>query len=281
MSSALDVKRHGPVTILTLNRPARYNALDDNLLALIRDALRDAEVDPGVRALVLTGTGRAFCSGADLSADGSHAVGEEDVLALPEPERTAALRHIGEGTRDGLLQRFHPLVRQIREGKPVVAAVNGTAAGGGVGLALACDIVLAARSANFTQVFAPRLGLVPDCGVTWQLPRTVGSGAAMALALLGEPLPADEAARLGLIWRAVDDSQLLTEALRTASRLAANPAHVNGMVKRLLRDSPQHSFAQQLDAEAFAQGECGAQPSFVEGVRAFQQKREPVFYPEA
>lgn len=171
-----------------------------------------------VRALVLTGAGHAFCSGADLAAEGGSSIGQDydGVLGLPPQRRAAELRRIGNNTRDGLLQHFHPLIRQIADHpKAVVCAANGTA-DGGVGLALACDIVLAARSGRFIQVFAPRLGLVPDCGISWQLPRTVGHARSLALTLLGEPVSADEAERLGLIWRAVDDDALAGEAERAA-----------------------------------------------------------------
>ncbi|RQH05024.1 enoyl-CoA hydratase-related protein [Paraburkholderia dinghuensis] len=270
------------IATLTLNRPQRFNALDVALIDALRRTLDELAVREDVRALVLTGAGRAFCSGADLAAGGASGTGRDydGILDLPPEGRSAELRHIGDDTRDGLLQHFHPLIRQIADHpKAVVCAVNGTAAGGGVGLALACDIVLASRSARFIQVFAPRLGLVPDCGISWQLPRTVGRARSLALALLGEPVSADEAERLGLIWRAVDDDALAAEAQRVAARLAANPTHVNAEVKALLRRSPEHDLATQLDLEAQLQGECGAKPSFVEGVLAFQQKREPVFHP--
>lgn len=270
------------IATLTLNRPQRFNALDVALIDALRRALDELAVREDVRALVLTGTGRAFCSGADLAAGGEGGTGRDydGILDLPPERRSAELRHIGDDTRDGLLQHFHPLILQIADHpKAVVCAVNGTAAGGGVGLALACDIVLASRSARFIQVFAPRLGLVPDCGISWQLPRTVGRARSLALALLGEPVSADEAERLGLIWRAVDDDALAAEAQRMAARLAANPTHVNTEVKELLRRSLEHDLATQLDLEAQLQGECGAKPSFVEGVLAFQQKREPVFHP--
>jgi 2-(1,2-epoxy-1,2-dihydrophenyl)acetyl-CoA isomerase len=280
--AVLSVRIEGAVATLTLNRPHRFNALDTALINALRRALDEFAARDDVRALVLTGAGHAFCSGADLAAEGANGSSRDygGVLELPPARRQAALRKIGDDTRDGLLRGFHPLIRQLVDHpKVVVCAVNGTAAGGGVGLALACDIVLAAHSARFIQVFAPRLGLVPDCGISWQLPRTVGRARSLALALLGEPISADEAERLGLIWRAVSYDTLQTEAQRVAARLAANPGHVNAAVKTLLRHSPEHDLDTQLNLEAQLQGECGAKPSFVEGVLAFQEKREPVFHP--
>lgn len=259
----------GAVATLTLQRPRRFNALSPELVAALQQALDLLAAREEVRALVLTGAGPAFCSGADLAGD--------DLLG--DPTDPDALRRTGERVREGLLTQFNPLVRRLVEfPKPTVCAVNGMAAGGGAGLALACDIVLAARSAQFVQVFAPRLGLVPDCGLTWQLPRAVGSARALALALLGDPLSGTEAERLGLVWRVVDDAALLAEAQHTAARLAASPAHIHPYVKTALRAGATQSLAEQLALEADLQGACAAQASFVEGVTAFQQKREPLFH---
>lgn len=282
MNSDLQVRRDGSVAVLTLSRPGHFNALSDALLSALASALAAAAADDAVRAIVLTGAGRAFCSGADMSGPGAGGAGRDyaGILSLPAAERDAELRRIGDATRDGLLDQFHPLMLQLRaSAKPVICAVNGVAAGGGVGLALSCDIVLAARNASFVQVFAPKLGLVPDCGATWHLPRAVGTSRALALALLGDPLPAEEAQRLGLVWKVVDGDDLLPEALRIAVRLAANPGHVNALVKQAILASHGNSLAEQLDLEARLQGDCGAMPSFVEGVMAFQQKRPPVFHP--
>lgn len=265
----LGLRQDGAVCTLTLQRPRRFNALSPELVAALQGALALVAARDDVRALVLTGAGPAFCSGADLAGGKLNA----------DPVDPAALQQVGERVRDSLLTQFNPLVQQLAElPQATVCAVNGMTAGGGVGLALACDIVLAARSAQFVQVFAPRLGLVPDCGVTWQLPRTVGKARALALALLGEALSAEEAERLGLIWRAVDDAALPEQALRLAQRLAANPAHVNRQVKAALQAATGHSLAEQLALEAELQGACAALPSFTEGVSAFLQKREPDFH---
>ena len=271
------IRRDGPVAVLTLNRPGHLNALDDSLLSALDSALAEVDADGGVRVVVLTGAGRAFCSGADMGGPGRDYSG---VPSLPPAERDAELRRIGDATRDGLVDRFHPLMLRLRQFmKPVICAVNGVAAGGGVGLALSCDIVVAARAASFVQVFAPKLGLVPDCGATWYLPRIVGTPRALALALLGDALPAQEAQRLGLVWKVTEGDDLLPEALRIAARLAANPGHVNALVKQAILASQGNTLAEQLDLEARLQGDCGAMPSFVEGVMAFQQKRAPVFHP--
>lgn len=268
-SDLLELQQDGAVVTIALKRPRRFNALSAGLVAALQQALQQLAARQDVRALVLTGAAPAFCSGADLTDDG-----------LQDTEVDAqALQRTGERVRTGLQTRFNPLIRQLTEfPKATVCAVNGMAAGGGIGLALACDIVLAARSAQFVQVFAPRLGLVPDCGLTWQLPRTVGRARATALALLGETLSGEEAERLGLIWRVVDDDMLMIEAQRTARRLAANPAHVNQHVKDALRAAEGHGLPEQLDLEARLQGDCASTPSFAEGVQAFQQKREPIFH---
>jgi 2-(1,2-epoxy-1,2-dihydrophenyl)acetyl-CoA isomerase len=277
----LDIRIDGAVALLTLQRPERFNALNLELIGALDRALDELTQRDAVRALVLSGAGRAFCSGADLAADSANGVGGDyaEVQRMAAPQAAQAHRAIGDATRDALLQHFHPLILKIhRCPKPVVCAVNGTAAGGGVGLALACDIVIAARSARFVQVFAPRLGLVPDCGISWQLPRRVGDARGLALALLGDAVDAEQAERIGLIWRAVDDAELAPEALRIARRLAANPGHVNALVKDLLRQGATQDLAAQLDLEARLQGVCGATPAFVEGVLAFQHKREPRFH---
>lgn len=265
----LGLRQDGAVCTLTLQRPRRFNALSTELVAALQGALALVAARDDVRALVLTGAGPAFCSGADLAGGNLSA----------DPADPAALQQVGERVRDSLLTQFNPLVQQLAElPQATVCAVNGMTAGGGVGLALACDIVLAARSAQFVQVFAPRLGLVPDCGVTWQLPRTVGNARALALALLGDALSAEEAERIGLIWRAVDDAALPEEAQRLARRLAANPSHVNRQVKSALQSAAGHSLAEQLALEAELQGQCAAEPSFLEGVAAFLNKREPEFH---
>src|SRR5438105_12159412 len=199
---------------ITLNRPERLNALTVEMAAALSVALDEAEADKSCRALLLTGAGRGFCAGQDLSAI---------VDASPAD--------LGR-----LLEHYHPLILKIRALPiPVVCAVNGVAAGAGANLALACDIVLAARSASFVQAFA-RIGLIPDCGGTWFLPRLVGTARARALALLAEPLPAEKAAEWGMIWQAVDDERLMEEAHALAARLAAGPSAALTLTKRAFEE---------------------------------------------
>jgi 2-(1,2-epoxy-1,2-dihydrophenyl)acetyl-CoA isomerase len=221
-------------------------------------AIADAESDETCRALLLTGAGRAFCAGQDLN----------DRLAKPGEQIVLG----------GTLERhYNPLIRKLRSLRfPVVAAVNGIAAGAGCNVALACDIVLAARSASFVQSFA-RLGLVPDSGGTWLLPRLVGQARARGLALLAEPLPAEKAEAWGLIWRAVDDDALMTEAERLCAHVASGPTVGFGLIKRALDAAEHNDLSTQLDLERDLQREAGATSDYQEGVRAFFEKRPPKF----
>jgi 2-(1,2-epoxy-1,2-dihydrophenyl)acetyl-CoA isomerase len=240
---------------ITLNRPERLNALTVEMAAALHAALDEAEADRSCRALLLTGAGRGFCAGQDLN---------EIVGAAPS-----------DLTR--LLEHYHPLILKIRALPiPVVCAVNGVAAGAGANLALACDIVLAARSASFVQAFA-RIGLIPDCGGTWFLPRLIGTARARALAMLAEPLPAGTAAEWGLIWRMVEDEKLADEAEALAVRLASQASTALALTKRALDASGNNTLDRQLDLEGELQLEAGKSPDHAEGVRAFLEKRAPVF----
>jgi 2-(1,2-epoxy-1,2-dihydrophenyl)acetyl-CoA isomerase len=240
---------------ITLNRPDRLNALNVEMAEALIAALDAAEADPGCRALALTGMGRGFCAGQDLTA----------IVDLPAAEIPALIDH------------YNPLIRRLRTSPlPIVCAVNGVAAGAGANLALACDIVLAARSASFVQAFA-RIGLIPDCGGTWFLPRLVGTARARALALLAEPLSAETAAEWGLIWQAVDDERLVPEAEALAERLASGPTVAFDLMKRALDASAGNDLARQLDLERDLQAEAAAAPDHAEGVRAFLAKRPPSF----
>jgi len=240
---------------ITLNRPERLNALTVEMAAALHATLDEAETDKSCRALLLTGAGRGFCAGQDLT---------EIVGAAPS-----------DLTR--LLDHYHPLVLRLRASPiPIVCAVNGVAAGAGANLALACDIVLAARSASFVQAFA-RIGLIPDCGGTWFLPRLIGNARARALALLAEPLPAATAAEWGLIWRMVEDDRLMDEAQALAARLASQASTALALTKRALDASGSNTLDRQLDLEGELQLEAGGSPDHAEGVRAFLDKRAPVF----
>ncbi len=248
--------------VLTLNRPEVLNSINQELIAELRAAIAEVARDDGVRALVLTGAGRAFCAGADLAAD----PGLEPGMS------------IGELLRRSMDRGFNPLVRELTAlAKPVVAAVNGIAAGGGVGLALAADITIAARSAEFVQVFGPRLGLVPDMGCTYFLPHLVGRARARGLALLGDRLPAQTAEEWGLIWKCVDDAALMGEAQLIARSLAEGPTQCFGYIKRALDAALRNTLSDQLDIEREYQRILGDTEDFREGVFAFLGKRKPEF----
>src|SRR5580700_9039949 len=247
------------VLTLTLNRPERMNALNIPLPEALQRAVQRAAADDDCRVVMLTGAGKGFCAGADLS---------ERAMALGEGRPD-----LGE-SRD---KRFNPLIRAMRSlPKPIVCAVNGAAAGAGANLALACDIVLAAKSAKFLQAFA-RIGLVPDVGGSWVLPRLVGDARARALVMLADPIGAEQAEAWGMIYRAVDDSDLMGEAQTLAARLAAGPTHALGLIKRALFASPSNSLDAQLDLERDLQREAGAADEYREGVSAFLEKRPADF----
>jgi 2-(1,2-epoxy-1,2-dihydrophenyl)acetyl-CoA isomerase len=257
MSSILISQDAGVLTV-TLNRPDKLNAFNPEMHQLLRKALERALDEADVRAVLLTGAGRGFCAGQDLS--------ERNVSSDAPLDLSVSLG-----------SHYNPLVRRLRElPKPVVCAVNGVAAGAGANIALACDLVIAARSASFVQSFA-RLGLVPDSGGTWLLPRLAGAARAMGLAMLGEPLPAEQAERWGLIWKVVDDDKLAAESANMAKMLAAGPTKGYGLVKKALRASWGNSLDAQLDLERDLQREAGLTQDYREGVSAFLQKRKPQY----
>jgi len=244
------------VQTITLNRPDKLNAFIPEMHQELRRALEQALDDAAIRAVLLTGAGRAFCAGQDLSQR------KVDPGAAPIDLSVS------------LGSYYNPLVRRLRElPKPVVCAVNGVAAGAGANIALACDVVLAARSASFVQSFA-RLGLVPDSGGTWFLPRLVGPARAMGLALLAEPLRAEDAERWGLIWKVLDDDQLVPEAVALARKLAAGPTKGYGLIKRALHASQGNSLDAQLDLERDLQREAGFSEDYRKGVAAFLEKKK-------
>lgn len=256
--STIRVEDSGGVRTITLNRPDKLNACNEEMSGALRAALAGAAPDD-VRVVLLTGAGKGFCAGQDLSD-----------------------RVEGEGGKAPDLGQtieavWNPLVRTIRAlRKPVVCAVNGVAAGAGANLALSCDIVLAARSARFIQAFC-RLGLVPDSGGTYYLPRLVGEARAKGLALLGEALPAEQAERWGLIWKAVDDDKLMAEARKLAGHLATQPTYGLGLTKRAIQAGADNVLDAQLELERDLQREAGRSPDYAEGVRAFLEKRAPQF----
>ncbi|WP_114416907.1 2-(1,2-epoxy-1,2-dihydrophenyl)acetyl-CoA isomerase PaaG [Marinospirillum perlucidum] len=247
------------VAVLTLNRPDSLNSFNTDMHADMRAAMSQVRKNSEVRALVITGAGRGFCAGQDLS-DRNVAPGAE----APD---------LGESIE----KRYNPLLRSIRDlPLPVICAVNGVAAGAGANIALACDITLAARSASFIQAFC-KIGLIPDSGGTWSLPHLVGMARAKGLALLGDKLPAEQAESWGLIWRCVDDDQLMDEALKLARHLATQPTQGLSLIKRALHASTSNSFDEQLDVERDLQRLAGRTEDYREGVSAFMEKRSPNF----
>ena len=258
MSSIL-VSLDAGVLSITLNRPDKLNAFNPEMHQRLKAALERARDEPEVRAVLLTGAGRGFCAGQDLA--------ERNVAAGAAPIDLSVT--IGS--------YYNPLIRRMRElPKPIVGAVNGVAAGAGANIALACDLVLAARSASFVQAFS-RIGLLPDSGGTYFLPRLAGTARAMGLALLGEKLSAEDAERWGLIWKAVDDAQLMTEATSLAKTLAQGPTKAYGLIKKALYASASNALDAQLDVERDLQREAGVSEDYREGVAAFMAKRKPVF----
>ena len=251
------------VAHVTLNRPDKLNAFNMALIEDLRAAAAAIDADPEVRAVLLTGAGRGFSSGADLSRD--------DFFQNPE-------RSTGETIGDNLRNHFNPMVRAWHELRvPLVVAVNGVAAGAGMSLALIGDIVLAAHSATFLQLFAPKLGLMPDLGSTFFLPRLVGTARAKGLALLGDALSAADAARWGLIWACVEDEALMDQAQAIARRLAAGPTQAFAHIKTAFNRQPADTLPEQLALEALAQAELGDTRDFAEGVLAFRSKRAAKF----
>lgn len=244
---------------ITLNRPDKLNAFNAAMHTALYTVLEAAGRDEAVRAVLLTGAGRAFCAGQDL--------GDRDPgMSGEAPDLGATLE-----------RTYNPLIRLLRAlDKPVVCAVNGVAAGAGASLALACDIVLAARSARFIQAFC-RIGLVPDSGATWTLPHLVGEARAKGLALTGMPLAAETAADWGLIWGVVADGLLMDEARTLAADLAAGPTVGLGLTKRAIQAAGGNSLDAQLDLERDLQREAGASTDYAEGVSAFLEKRTPSF----
>ncbi|WP_133491832.1 2-(1,2-epoxy-1,2-dihydrophenyl)acetyl-CoA isomerase PaaG [Alcanivorax sp. 24] len=257
--ATIEFRLEDSVATLALNRPERLNSFNEQMHREVREALSMVEQDQTVRALLITGNGRGFCAGQDLS-DRSVAPGAE------APDLGSSIE-----------TWYNPLIRTLqRLPMPVIAAVNGVAAGAGANIALACDLVIAARSASFTQAFC-KIGLVPDSGGTWQLPRLVGMARAKGLSMLGDKLTAEQAAAWGLIWRCVDDDALRATATDLARHLATQPTRGLALIKQALNQSFDNDLDTQLDVERDLQRDAGRTGDYREGVAAFMEKRAPEF----
>ncbi len=257
--SCIDFTRDGNFVTVTLNQPETLNALSLPLLSELRHALGRIAADNGVRAVIITGNGRAFSSGAKLSED-------------------ATSGNFADLDLGKILDEYYtPVIMGMRRlEKPVICAVNGIAAGAGMSLALAGDLVLAARSAQFIQIFT-KIGVIPDAGSTFFLPRLVGTARALGLTLLREPLSGEQAEAWGLIWRCVDDAKLAEETSALAARLATEPTRALGLTKRAIQASLSNSLEEQLDLESSLQRIAGKTEDFAEGVTAFLEKRPARF----
>jgi 2-(1,2-epoxy-1,2-dihydrophenyl)acetyl-CoA isomerase len=247
------------IAVLTLNRPDRLNSFTQAMHREVREALDKLQADKTVRVLVLTGAGRGFCAGQDLN------------------DRAVEPGAPGVDLGESVEKYYAPLVKTLRTlPMPVICAVNGVAAGAGANLALACDIVLAAKSASFIEAFC-KLGLIPDTGGTWVLPRLIGPARAMGLALLGDKLPAEKAEQWGLIWRCVPDEALMIEAMAMAEHFAAAPTKGLAFTKKAMLASWTNTLDEQLQMEAGMMRELGYSHDYREGVAAFIEKRQPHF----
>ncbi|GLS31418.1 2-(1,2-epoxy-1,2-dihydrophenyl)acetyl-CoA isomerase [Mesorhizobium albiziae] len=259
MSDTVLHERRDGYAVVTLNRPDRLNAFNEAQHLALRAALDECAGDDACRAVVLTGAGRGFCAGQDLSDRDPAMLGAAPDLGIT------------------LETFYNPLVLQLRNlAKPVVCAVNGVAAGAGANIALACDIVLAAKSAKFIQAFS-KIGLVPDSGGTWWLTRHLGEARAKALALTAHPLSAEDAANWGLIWRAVEDERLMAEAIALAEAFARGPTHAYALTKQAIHAASTNTLEEQLQVERALQREAGRSDDYKEGVAAFLEKRAPEF----
>lgn len=252
-------EKKGNIGVITLNRPDKLNAFNDELSFRLQDALKEMEKDKDVRVIVLTGAGRGFCSGQDLQSR----------IASEDAERPS----LGDSIR----RRYNPIVIKLRRmEKPIIAAVNGVAAGAGASLAFACDYRVVSENASFIQSFT-KVGLVPDSGSTFMLPRLIGATKAFELMLSAEKLPATEALKLNLVNRVVPEADVMKETMELAEKLAAGPTKAFGLTKRAVNRALFHDLEELLEYEANLQEIAGRSDDFAEGVKAFVEKRTPAY----
>lgn len=256
MSATILFTKENGVGYITLNRPEKYNSFNREMAMALQEALDDCEADETIRAIYITGAGKGFCAGQDLA----------EAVDPDGPEIEKIVR-----------EHYNPIITRLRKiEKPIVAAVNGIAAGAGANIALACDIVLATKSASFIQAFS-KIALIPDSGGTYMLPRLVGFQRASALTMLGDKVSADEAVNMGMIYKSFTDETFVDETKQVAVGLAQMPTKAIGLTKRLLNESYNNTLVQQLDREKEIQVESAASEDAKEGINAFLEKRKPVF----
>lgn len=256
MSDSIKYAVNNAVAIITLNRPDKFNSFNREMALQMQKALDDAAADNTVRAVYITGEGKAFCAGQDL---------------------VEAIDPAGPGIRKIVEEHYNPIIRRIRQlEKPVVCGVNGVAAGAGANIALACDVVIAAASASFLQAFS-KIGLIPDSSGTYILPRLIGWNRASALMMLGDKVPAAEALQMGMIYRVVPEESLREEGIKISGVLSGMPTKAIALTKKLLNESFVNSLDKQLDRERDLQVEAANSYDYDEGVKAFLEKRKPVF----
>jgi len=256
MSDTIHIQQVGSVALLRLNRPQVYNSFNREMALALQSALDDAAANKDIRCIVISGNGKAFCAGQDLAE-----------VTGPNPP----------GFKTILGEHYNPIIEKIRNvAKPVVAAVNGVAAGAGANIALACDIVIATESASFIQAFS-KIGLVPDSGGTFFLPRLVGFQRAMALCMLGDKVSAAEALEMGMICKVLHDETFISDVNKLAENLAGMPTKALGLTKRLINSSLTHNLDEQLQMESVIQIESAQTHDYQEGVQAFIEKRKPAF----
>ena len=257
MSVSIEKKITGGVAWLHFNRPEVFNSFNREMALLFQEELDTCETDAAIRAVVITGNGKAFCAGQDLKE-----------VTTPD---------LNPGFKKILEEHYNPIVRRIRKiEKPVIAAVNGVAAGAGANIALACDIVIASEGSSFIQAFS-KIGLVPDSAGTFFLPRLIGFQKASALMMLGDKVSAEEAERLGMVYKVVSSDEFAETVEKTANILAQMPTQALGYTKRLLNASMNHTLDEQLEMESKYQIESAQSEDYAEGVAAFVEKRKPVF----